>query len=97
VLTVSGADSATSPAYRLENGCPPMTPAGIGTHMGITEFATFEDSGQLTFTMAAYDDTTLVDACKTGQGVKTVEATSASTTTVTLTVDKIAEGCAPFP
>ncbi len=51
VLTVSGADSATSPAYRLENGCPPMTPAGIGTHMGITEFATFEDSGQLTFTI----------------------------------------------
>ena len=51
--------------------------------MGIVEFATFEDSGQLTFTFAAYDDSTTVDACKTGQGVKTINATTATTTTET--------------
>jgi hypothetical protein len=94
VLTVSGADSATL-VSGLENGCPPMSAAGISTQMGISEFATFADSGQLTFTFAAYDDSTLVDACKTGQGVKTIEATSASTTSVALTVDKIAPGCVP--
>jgi len=94
VLTVSGADSATL-VTGLQNGCPPMTAAGISTQMGISEFATFKDSGQLTFTLSAYDDSTLVDACKTGQGVKTVEATSASTTEVAITVDKIAAGCVP--
>jgi hypothetical protein len=94
VLTVSGADSATL-VSGFENGCPPMSAAGISTQMGISEFATFADSGQLTFTFSAYDDTTLVDACKTGQGVQTVQATSASTTAVALTVDKIAAGCVP--
>jgi hypothetical protein len=94
IMTVSGADSATI-TFGLENGCPPMTAAGIGTRVGIVEFATFKDSGQLTFTFAAYDDTTTVDACKTGQGTKTINATSASTTTEPLVVDKIAPGCVP--
>lgn len=94
IMTVSGADSATI-TMGLENGCPPMTAAGVGTRMGIVEFATFEDSGQLTFTFSAYDDTTTVDACKTGQGVKTVNATSKTTTNETLVVDKIAVGCVP--
>jgi hypothetical protein len=92
VLTVSGADSGTI-VSGLENNCPPMTAAGIGTDMGITEFSTFADSGQLTFTFSAYDDSSLTDACKTGQGVKMVPATSASTTPVAITVEKIAPGC----
>jgi hypothetical protein len=63
--------------------------------MGIVEFATFVDSGQLTFTFTAFDDSTTVDACKTGQGVKTVNATSATTTNEMLVVDKVAVGCVP--
>ena len=94
VMTVSGADSGTI-VMGLEQGCPPMTVAGVGTRLGIVEFATFADSGQLTFTFAAYDDRTTVDACKTGQGVKTVNVSSATTIMETLVVDKIAVGCVP--
>ena len=94
VMTVSGADSA-SITMGPSQGCPPMSVAGITPHLGIVEFATFADSGQLTFTFSAYDDSTTVDACKTGQGAKTIAVTSATTVTDTLTVDRIAAGCVP--
>ena len=84
MMTVSGADSADF-RHRPANGCPPLCRWCIGPHMGIFEFATFEDSGTLDFTVAAFDDaTTTVDACKTGQGVKTVAASTATTNTATL-------------
>ena len=78
------------------NGCPPMTAAGIGPRMGIVEFATFEDSGQLTFTFVGLRRHRPPSTpARPAQGVKTVNATTASTTTETLVVDKIAVGCVP--
>ena len=94
VMNVSGADSGQIVMGLTEN-CPPMTAAGIGTHVGVVEFSTFKDSGSLTFTFDAYDDQTLTAMCKTGSGTKTLTATSATTTMDTLMVEKVAVGCVP--
>jgi hypothetical protein len=94
VMVVSGADSG-SITMGLAQNCPPMTAAGIGTDMGVVEFSSFADSGNLTFTFNAYDDMTTADSCKTGVGTKTIAASSASTVMDTITFEKVAAGCVP--
>jgi hypothetical protein len=94
VMTVTGADSGQI-VMGLDQNCPPMTAAGVGTHLGVVEFSTFKDSGSLTFTFDAYDDQTITPNCKTGEGVKTVEATSQTTNMYALSVEKVAAGCVP--
>jgi hypothetical protein len=94
VMTVSGADSGQI-VMGLNENCPPMTAAGIGTRVGIVEFSTFKDSGTLTFTFDAYDDSTLNPMCKTGSGQKMIAATGDTTNMGTLLVEKVAAGCVP--
>jgi hypothetical protein len=90
-MLVSGADNADFQIGPNANGLPLVT----GAHLGVFEFSTFADSGQLTFTAMAFDDATSNPACLTGQGMKTVEASSTITNTVMLTVNKTAVGCVP--
>jgi hypothetical protein len=92
VMTVSGADSGQL-VMGLTDNCPPMTAAGIGTHMGIVEFSTFKDSGSLTFTMDVYNAQTIVPGCKVGSGTKTLTASSMTTTMDSLSVFKTGTGC----
>jgi hypothetical protein len=90
-MLVGGADNADFQIGPNANGLPLVT----GAHLGVFEFSTFADSGQLTFTAMAFDDATSNPACLTGQGMKTVEASSTITNTVMLTVNKTAVGCVP--
>lgn len=90
-MLVSGADNADFQIGPNANGLPLVT----GAHLGVFEFATFADSGTLTFTAMAFDDATSNPACRTGQGMKSVEATSKTTNDVMLTVDKVDPGCVP--
>jgi hypothetical protein len=88
-MLVSGADNADFQIGPNANGLPLTT----GAHLGVFEFSTFADSGTLTFVAMAFDDATSNPACKTGQGMKSVNASPTTTNTVMLTVDKVAEGC----
>jgi hypothetical protein len=58
------------------------------TDLGIFEFSTFSDSGQLTFKFEGYDDPVRNAACKVAEGTKAVSATSMTTNVVDLSVDK---------
>src|ERR1043165_3136327 len=60
-MTVSGADSGSMIMGNAQN-CPPMTVAGPGTDVGIVEFSTFADSGNLVFPFSGYDDQMTTDA-----------------------------------
>jgi hypothetical protein len=90
-MLVGGADNADFQIGPNANGLPLVT----GAHLGVFEFSTFADSGQLMFTAMAFDDATSNPACLTGQGTKTVEASSMTTNPVMLTVMKTAVGCVP--
>lgn len=89
VMGVTGADNGDIQIGPNANGLPLVT----GAHLGVFEFATFADSGQLTFVIRAFDDATSNPACQTGQGMKTVDATSMTTNNVTMTVQKTGAGC----
>jgi hypothetical protein len=89
VMGVSGADTGAIQIGPNANGLPLVT----GSHLGVFEYSTFADSGQLTFNVRAYDDATSNPDCQTGLGMKTVEASSMITNTVMLTVMKTGVGC----
>ena len=89
IMTVSGADSGSIRMGPFAQGLPVPS----NGQFGIVEFSTFADSGNLVFTMSCYDDTTTTPDCKTGEGTKTVAASTASTITDSLTVNKVAAGC----
>ena len=89
IMDVSGADSDSIRMGPFAQGLP----IGSTGQLGIVEFSTFADSGQLTFTMSCYDDTTTTTECKTGVGTKTVTVSTATTVTDELIVSKVAAGC----
>jgi hypothetical protein len=89
VMGVTGADNGDIQIGPNANGLPLVT----GAHLGVFEFATFADSGQLTFVIRAFDDATSNPSCQTGQGMKTVDATSMTTNNVMMTVMKTGAGC----
>lgn len=89
IMNVSGADSDSIRMGPFAQGLPVPS----NGQFGIVEFSTFADSGQLTFTMSCYDDTTTTDACKTGEGTKTLSVSSATTVMDELIVNKVAAGC----
>ena len=89
IMNVTGADSDSIRMGPFANGLPVPS----NGQFGVVEFATFADSGNLTFTMSCYDDTTTVADCKTGEGTKTLSASSATTVMDELTVNKVANGC----
>jgi len=89
IMNVTGADSGSIRMGPFAQGLPVPS----NGQFGIVEFSTFADSGNLTFTMSCYDDTTTTADCKTGEGTKTVAVSSASTITDSLIVNKVAAGC----
>jgi hypothetical protein len=95
LLTVSGADNASLRIGPNNRGLPITDPAKKATGtLGIIEFATFADSGQLNFTMECWDGMPSAE-CKTGEGNKTINATATVTTMDTFTINKVADGCNP--
>ena len=89
IMTVTGADSDSIRMGPFANGLPVPS----NGQLGIVEFSTFADSGNLTFTMSCYDDSTTVPECKAGEGSKTVAASTATTINDELTVNKTGTGC----
>jgi hypothetical protein len=64
--------------------------------MGIFEYSSLADSGQLTFTMKVYNNMIETDNCLFGQGSTTVTLPAPMTTNnVTLTVVQMGTGCTP--
>jgi hypothetical protein len=92
VMSVSGADSDSLRLGPNRQGLP-IAP-GLST-LGVVEFSTFADSGQLAFKMECYTSTILTADCKSGEGTTAVTATSMPTNTAALVVNKVAAGCPP--
>jgi len=92
VMSVTGADSDVLQIGPNSGGLPLQT----GAHLGIFEFSTFADSGQLNFKIDAYDDDSSANpGCKTGEGTKTINASATITVMETMTINKISPGCVP--
>jgi hypothetical protein len=87
---VSGADSGSFRIGPNANGLPLVSGA---TNLGTVEYSTFADSGTLNFTVQAFNSTRTTQDCKTGEGTKAVMATSASTTTDAVIINKTGAGC----
>jgi hypothetical protein len=88
VFSVSGADNGNWAIGPNRQGLP-LAPGF--TDLGIVEFSTFADSGNLVFKVEAYDSTSTVPNCKVGEGTTTINATSASTTDGMLSVNKMGD------
>ncbi|HEY7375840.1 MAG TPA: hypothetical protein VIF57_27020 [Polyangia bacterium] len=85
VMTVGGADSGTIVMGPNANGLP----LGNTGQLGIIEYSTFKDSGTLNFTVEAYDSaTSLVANCKVGEGTTSMQASSMTTNSGMLVVNK---------
>jgi hypothetical protein len=87
---VSGADSGSFRIGPNANGLPLVAGA---TNLGTVEYATFADSGTLTFKVEAFNNSRTTPDCKTGEGTKAVMATSASTTMDAVIINKTGAGC----
>jgi len=91
VVNVSGADSSQ---FRLPQGrCPNMTPGGNVLDPGVFEFSTFADSGNLTFTIDAFQDVTETAACKIGHGTVTLPVSATITTAGDLKIVNTGTSC----
>ena len=91
VMTVSGADNGRIDISATQNMGLPVT---IGTNLGIFEFATFADSGTLTFSADAYDENSSANPmCKTGTGSVQVPPTATVTNSAKLNIMKTSDGC----
>jgi hypothetical protein len=88
VMGVSGADTADIQIGPNANGLP-----NTSSMFGVFEFATFADSGKLTFNVRAYNDASSNPDCQVGQGMTTVDASSMTTNTATVLVGKTGNGC----
>ena len=90
LFNVSGADSGSFRIGPNGEGLPLVAGA---TNLGTVEYATFADSGTLTFTVQAFNSTRTTQDCKTGEGTKAVMATSMSTTMDAVMINKTGAGC----
>jgi hypothetical protein len=93
-ITVSGADSTQ---FRLKDGKCPKKPPGVAPlDVGVFEFATFADSGSLTFKLEAFMAPGMQQNCKLGEGSTTVPLTGATTITAMtpLVVSKVGDPAA---
>jgi hypothetical protein len=89
---VTGADTAN---FYVRKNCPPF-PDPNSTIMGVFEYSTNADSGNLTFTMKVYNGIPEDDAvCLFGQGSVTIPV-GATTVTGTLPVMPSASGGCPL-
>lgn len=88
-VSISGADSHD---FSL-NSCGIMTNNSNYPDVGTFEFATFADSGTLTFTVNAYNGTPPTAACLFGSGTTTMNASSTITQKGTITIAPGGTGC----
>ena len=100
-VNVTGADSDQFYIMNDENRaperfCPPANGNSPRSRMGIFEYSSHADSGELTFTMDVWDDITESDGCHhVGSGSVTVPVTGTTTTEgISLVVNKIGD-CTP--
>ena len=89
VMNVSGADNGSIQIGPNSGGLP-----ATSSTVGVFEFSTFADSGTLTFTALAYNDSTSQQACQVGRGMVSATASSMTTNNLDLTIDKTGVGCA---
>ncbi|HEY4392580.1 MAG TPA: hypothetical protein VGP64_00885 [Polyangia bacterium] len=95
-LNVSGADTGgwTFPDNDTNTGVP-ICPVGKNyPDLGTFEYASFEDSGTLHFVVSAFDQTAAIQANCFAAGSTDIQATSAITTTGTITLSMTTSGCA---
>ena len=90
LFNVSGADSGS---FRIGPNGMNLPLTGGKTTLGTVEYATFADSGTLTFTVQAFNSTRTTQDCKTGEGTKAVMATSEVTTMDAVAINKTGAGC----
>jgi hypothetical protein len=88
-VQVSGADSHEFDLPACGVSSTRTTAGKIGTF----EFATFADSGTLTFTVDAYNGVTPTPNCLYGMGVTNLPASSQVTTMGMITVEVTGTGC----
>lgn len=89
VVTISGADSHT---FSLAN-CSLNSDNSNFPDLGTFEYATFADSGTLTFTVNAYNGLPYTPACLFGVGTTNLPASSQVTTKGSITIEKMGTGC----
>ena len=95
-VTVSGADSAEFdlPHQNSDQRCPNMIPtAPDPLDAGTFEFSTFADSGNLTFTLDAFQNSARTPDCLIGIGTATLPVTSEITTKSDLVIKKQPASC----
>jgi hypothetical protein len=88
IFSVSGADSAELRIGPNNRGLPLL---GGAATLGIVEFATFEDSGTFNFKFEAFCSNVTNAQTKVGEGTTSVAASTATTSSGELTVNKTAE------
>lgn len=88
-VSITGADSHD---FNLNN-CGIMANNSNYPDVGTFEFATFADSGTLTFTVNAYNGTPPTDACLFGSGTTMMKASSTVTQMGTITIAPGGTGC----
>jgi hypothetical protein len=88
-VDISGADSHE---FTLD-ACGLLSGTSNIQNVGIFEFATFADSGTLTFTVDAYNGTPPTPTCLFGVGTTSLPASSQVTTTGTITIEPMGTGC----
>ena len=90
-LSVTGAETHD---YNINDNTRNCPPPNNGLDMGIFEYSSLADSGQLTFTMKVYKSTIESESCVFGSGTKTVSLPAPLTTNVVdLTVVQMGMGC----
>jgi hypothetical protein len=88
-VNVSGADTDSF----ILPGCPHRAPSTDPLNVGAFEFSTFADSGNLTFTLDAFEGNMETAACKLGEGSTTIKVTSMMTINGDLKIQKVGDGC----
>jgi hypothetical protein len=93
-MYVTGAETHDYDINDNTRNCPP--PSTLGLDMGIFEYSSVADSGQLTFTMKVYNSAFETDNCLFGQGSTTVTLPAPLTTNpIMLNVVQMGAGCTP--
>jgi hypothetical protein len=94
-VTVSGAESTQFdlPHGSSDQRCPNMIPGMDPLDAGSFEFTTFADSGNLTFTLDAFQDMTRTAPCHIGHGALTLPVNSTITTPGELKIQNTGMSC----
>jgi hypothetical protein len=92
-LTVSGADSGT---FTLAPGTCPNRAGSNLLDVGVFEYSTFADSGNLRFDVDAFQGANMEsEACRIGTGNTTIPVASAMTIAGSVAIKKNGTGCLP--